>query len=338
MPNRRTVLVGVLLVVAALTAILLGRVLATVFFAVTVAYVLVPFYQWFLDRGLPRSVASAIVTAIAFVTAIALFLPIATVLYLRRVQLLDLLASLPPTVPLEVSGFRYVVDVSQVASLVTAYVTRAAIDIAQATPALLAHATVFGFVVFGLLVGRHRVRRALFLPVPEDLHDVPQALHERARGTLFALYVIQAVTSLATFAIATVLFWALGYETPFTLGVFAGILQFLPVVGPSVLVVAIAAYEASIGAVGAAALVLVLGLTLVGFAPDALLRPRLARETASLPASLYFVGFTGGILTLGPVGVIAGPLVVALLAESVALLARDADPVGDAGPMEEAPE
>jgi predicted PurR-regulated permease PerM len=50
------------------------------------------------------------------------------------------------------------------------------------------------------------------------------------------------------------------------------------------------------------------------------IRTRLARETADLPGSLYFVGFVGGLLTLGPIGVIAGPLAVALVVEMGNLL------------------
>ena len=42
-----------------------------------------------------------------------------------------------------------------------------------------------------------------------------------------------------------------------------------------------------------------------------------------MPASLYFVGFTGGVLSLGVIGFIAGPVVVAMLVEVVNLLAAE---------------
>ena len=54
-----------------------------------------------------------------------------------------------------------------------------------------------------------------------------------------------------------------------------------------------------------------------------MVRPRLARHTADLPGSLYFIGFTGGLLSVGPIGFIAGPLVVALLVEATELLASE---------------
>jgi predicted PurR-regulated permease PerM len=44
-----------------------------------------------------------------------------------------------------------------------------------------------------------------------------------------------------------------------------------------------------------------------------------------MPGSLYFIGFTGGLLSVGAVGVIAGPLLVALLSESITLLSEERD-------------
>jgi predicted PurR-regulated permease PerM len=110
----------------------------------------------------------------------------------------------------------------------------------------------------------------------------------------------------------------------FTLAVLAGVLQFIPILGPSIVVLVLAALELVAGNVVDAAVVTVVGLVVIGFLPDALIRPRLARLTSGIPGSLYFVGFTGGILSVGLVGLIAGPVVVALLAEAVSLLSAEA--------------
>jgi predicted PurR-regulated permease PerM len=134
------------------------------------------------------------------------------------------------------------------------------------------------------------------------------------------------VPAFGTFRVAWGLFAALGYRGAFALAVVAGILQFVPVVGPSIVVGAIAAADFAGGDTVGATLVLVLGLVLVGFLPDAVIRPRLARYTTGMAASLYFVGFTGGVLSLGLVGFIAGPVVVALLLEAANLLATERAP------------
>jgi predicted PurR-regulated permease PerM len=95
------------------------------------------------------------------------------------------------------------------------------------------------------------------------------------------------------------------------------------VVGPSIVVLTLGAYQLSIGESTAAILVITLGLVLVGFLPDALIRPRLASFTAGMPGSLYFVGFVGGVLTIGLVGFIAGPLAVAVLIEAAEQLTME---------------
>jgi len=135
--------------------------------------------------------------------------------------------------------------------------------------------------------------------------------------------VLQAATAFGTFLVAWVLFSLLGYQGAFALAVIAGVFQFVPVVGPSIAVLAIAAAEIAAGDVFGAVVVTVLGLTLVGFLPDAVIRPRLARYTTGMAPSLYFVGFTGGVLSPGLVGFIAGPVIVALLLETVTLLADE---------------
>jgi predicted PurR-regulated permease PerM len=157
--------------------------------------------------------------------------------------------------------------------------------------------------------------------LPSAYHDVPVALNRRIRETLYGIYVLQAATAAGTFVIAIVVFAGLGYSAAFTLAVVAGFLQFVPVVGPGLLVGVLAVVDLIGGETTRAILVAVLGAVFIGLAPDAIIRPRLASRAAHLPTSLYFIGFTGGLLTVGAIGFIAGPLVVALLVEVVELLA-----------------
>jgi predicted PurR-regulated permease PerM len=178
----------------------------------------------------------------------------------------------------------------------------------------------FTLVVYAALRRPHTIRRALLRPVPGRYHDVVLAFHERTRSILYAIYVLQAAVAFGTFLIGYVTFVLLGYESAFTLAVIGGVLQFIPILGPSFLVAALAGVEILAGDVTGAVTLLAVGFVVIGFLPDALIRPRLARLTTGMPGSLYFVGFTGGVLSVGIVGLVAGPVVVALLAEAVSLL------------------
>lgn len=321
--SRQAVLALLFGGVAILAAVILTNVLETVFFAITIAYVLVPYYAWLRRRGIPAWWSSALATITAFAAVAAITAPIVFVVYRRRRPLIEVLESLPEQIPIEAVGLAYTVNTGDVISSIVRWLTQTAIAFARTTPVLAAKAAVFAFIVFALLLHRDQVRSAIFGPLPEDYHDIVMALHERVRETLYALYVIQAATAAGTFVIAAVVFVALGYQFPIALAVIAAFLQFVPVLGPSILVLGLGAFALSMGAVEQAVLVVVLGLILIGILPDVLIRPRLARETANLPSSLYFVGFVGGILSLGPIGIIAGPLVVAVFSEVLGLLAEE---------------
>jgi predicted PurR-regulated permease PerM len=319
--TRRQQVLGLLFVgMAALTLLILSRVLGTVFFAITVAYVLYPVRRMLVARGAHRRIAAGAATVVGFLFVAVIVGPLVYALYGRQELLLEFLRSIPAEQPVTLFGMTYVIDVSALIVRARAAVVDLGFEIAGAAPVLALKGFLFVFLVYGLLLRPGNVRRATLRLVPGEYHDVVLALHACVRDTLYALYVLQAATALGTFAVAYVVFSLLGYPSAFTLSVFSGLLQFIPILGPSLLVAAIAVGQALAGEITAAILVASTGLVLVGFLPDALIRPRLASLTTGMSASLYFVGFTGGTLSLGVVGIIAGPLVVAMLVEVVELV------------------
>jgi len=314
------VLLGGLLV---LSGLLLGAVVGTVFFAGTVAYLLIPLLYRVERLGLSRWFASAATAALA---SLLVTLPVALGLYFASTRiwmLLNLLRGFPEEYPISVLEYTYVVDIGLVVDAAVQYGATLAVDAASALPVIALKLTLFGMLLFGLLLAHEDAERAFLATLPDSYHDVAHALGKRANATLYAIYVLQAATALATSILALPVFYALGIPYPFTLAVAAGVLQFVPIVGPSLVVLGIAAYELSIGNVTAAITVLVVAGVIVAWLPDVLVRPRLSRSTADLPGSLYFIGFTGGLLTIGPVGIIAGPLVVALTVQTAELLATE---------------
>ncbi len=320
--TRRRTLGALLVAIAALTAVILAEILQTVVFAITVAYVLYPLRQQLVQRGFSRRGASTIATVVAFLVVVVLIAPILYVIYRRRGELFEALERLPETVPISVGGFELVVEMAPLVDAAQVWIRQFAIAVAGAAPRLVLAFAVFSFLVYGMLYRPSAVRTAAFRVVPADYHDIPTRLHLRTRATLYSIYVIQAATAAATFVLALVLFWVLGYEAPFSLAVIAGILQFIPILGPSLLILTLAVSDLLIGATTRAAAVLVLGLAVVSFIPDAVIRTRLAAKTGKISSGLYFVGFVGGILTIGPLGLIVGPLVVSLLLEVVELLSE----------------
>jgi predicted PurR-regulated permease PerM len=326
------VLGGALVVAAVLAAAILADVIWTVFFAVTVAYLLLPLRRWLVGRGLAPWWASAVATGTAFLASVAAAAPLAIVLFVRLESLLGALSEIPREVTVELFGFAYTVTFEGALAVVQQFATSLATTALTVAPVLLIKFTLFALLVFSILFNEERVREAIVAVTPRGYRNVLRRLDRRTRETLFAIYVLQAATAAGTFLIAVPVFYLLGYEVPVTLATVAGVLQFIPIVGPSFLLVGLAAFHVAISETAKAVVVLAVGGALIAWLPDVLIRPRLADATAHLPGGLYFTGFVGGLLTLGPVGVIAGPLVVALVLELGGILSSELNDI----PIEEA--
>ncbi|WP_435119576.1 AI-2E family transporter [Halolamina sp. C58] len=318
--GKTRLLVLALVVLTALSAVVLAEVLYTVVFAITVAYTLFPFRQAIVDRGYSRRAATSVVTGVAGLALVGAVVPVVYVLYRRRSVLLDIARELPDRIPIVVGEFSYTVETTPLIAAAAAALRDAALSIASAATVLSLKGMLFAIVVYGLLARPGSVRAVAVGLAPTDFYDVLERYHERIHATLVGIYVVQAATAAATSVVAYVVFSLLGYDAALTLAVVAGVLQFVPVVGPSVVIVALAATDVVAGNVPRATTVLLVGLVVVGFLPDAVVRPRLAAATGELPTTLYFVGFVGGVLTIGPLGFVLGPLAVGLLVETVELL------------------
>ena len=313
-------LAALALVLFAVAAVVLHRVLGTVFLAITVAYLLVPLQRRLYDRGTNEWVAAAVVT---LGTTIAALVPLAGVSYLAIVRLapvLGFLNDLPDAITVTYFGFSQTFVLAEVISGLVAIVRSTTISLIGSMPIISLKVMLFVILVYALLLRHDEAEAAFLAPVPGEYHDVVNALGQRARETLFAIYVLQAATALGTFVIALPVFMLLGYPFPITLALVAAALQFIPILGPALLLGVLALWKLAVGNVTAALLIVVVGGFFIAWLPDLVIRPRLSRRTAKLPGSLYFIGFIGGLLTVGPIGVVAGPLAIALAVTAMELL------------------
>lgn len=332
--GRQRVLGGLLLLTGALTVLALIDVLWTVFFAITVAYVLAPVKRWIRRRGLGHVVSTLIVTVGAAIAVVVLFAPIGFVLLSRLEDAFTLLSDLPETLELQVAEQDIEIVLVDYIDLVEGWLRDTAIGLSRALPVLLVKFALFVFVVFGLLLNERDVGESAYALVPPRHRDIAERLHQRARDTLFAIYVLQGATAFGTALVALPVFYMFGYESWIALATMAGILQFVPVLGPSLLIGILAVVELiGGGSFVPTAVFVVVGVVTIAALPDLLIRPWLAEMTTELSSVLYFVGFMGGLLSMGAIGVIVGPLLIAVLLELAEMVAGGFDePAGeDAG-------
>ncbi|CAD7034449.1 AI-2E family transporter [Pseudorhizobium halotolerans] len=112
-------------------------------------------------------------------------------------------------------------------------------------------------------------------------------------------------------AIGGLTFWALGIYAALLWGVLMAFLSLLPAVGAAVVWVPTAIYLALTGAWLKAAILVFVGVLVIGLV-DNLLRPPLVGKETRLPDYVVLISTIGGLSLFGVNGFIIGPLVAAL--------------------------
>ena len=138
-----------------------------------------------------------------------------------------------------------------------------------------------------------------------------QRLVEKFRDVASATVLGNLLTSLAQGVAGGLVFLILGIPNPLLWGFLIALLSLVPVVGPALVWVPWALYFYSIGLTWRAIVLAVLMALFVGTI-DNFLRPLLIEGKTKMHTLLVFLSIMGGIAYFGMVGMLFGPIVVAI--------------------------
>ena len=157
------------------------------------------------------------------------------------------------------------------------------------------------------------------------------SLTHTAVDTLYAIYVVHGAIAVITFLIALPFFWLLGEGHALFLATASGIMKLNPVIGPSLIMIVLGIKALSESDMRTFYLLLLVGYPLVCALPDLYLRPVLMGRRATVHPALMWIGYFGGVITMGFVGFIIGPLVLALVAKGYPLILREIREIENTG-------
>lgn len=165
-------------------------------------------------------------------------------------------------------------------------------------------ATFYLFRDGGLLLDR--MRRAL----PLDPH-VREGLFFIAQNVLYASVFSGLVVAAVQGAMGGILFWVLGIGAPVLWGIVMAFLSLLPVLGAWMVWVPAAIYLLAVGDYVRAVILVAVGALVIGMV-DNILRPMLLSGRTQMNGLLVFISILGGIAAFGLLGIVLGPILVAL--------------------------
>jgi predicted PurR-regulated permease PerM len=322
--ERRRVLFGATAAVAVVALFVLSAVVTTILLAGAASYVLLPVHRGLSRRGLSDYWSAIATSAFAGAVGLSLLAPFVYVLVVRRDGIRAVLESLRGEVTLFLVGDTPVVfDYGSLREALVPGFAQVAGFVGSRLASLAARLVVFAFVVFGLLYYHDRIAVLIRRLVTDRYYDVFGHVHGRVRDVLYAHFVVAYFGGAVTYLFGLVVFDLAGYRFPASVALIAAVFWVLPVVTVSVFVFVLAGVLAVGGDFANALLVGVLGALFLVGVPEvvvARLRASLGHpERLSAPA--YFVGFVGGGLTVGPAGVVLGPIAVTVLLAVADLLA-----------------
>lgn len=166
------------------------------------------------------------------------------------------------------------------------------------------------FTMFYLFRDGERLRLAVYDILPLErvqMHDITVRTREVIAATIYGVLVISVIQG----TLGTLIFLVLGIPSPILWGVVMFFFSMIPMAGSFVVWVPAAIFLALTGAYVKAVILVAWGFLVIG-SIDNFLSPRLVGKRARLHELLIFFGVLGGLDVFGVLGLVIGPVVVAV--------------------------
>ena len=166
------------------------------------------------------------------------------------------------------------------------------------------------FTMFYLFRDGDRIRLAAYDILPLErvqVHEIVLRTRDVISATIYGVLVISAIQG----TLGTCIFWILGLPSPLLWGVVMFFLSMIPMAGAFLVWVPAAAYLAVTGAYLKAGILVAWGVIVIG-SIDNFLSPRLVGQRARRHELLIFFAVLGGLKVFGVLGLVLGPVVVAI--------------------------
>ncbi len=134
------------------------------------------------------------------------------------------------------------------------------------------------------------------------------------------------VTSVLTGALAYIIFIYFNLPYPMLLALLTGILTLIPIIGAWLIYTPISIIMFLNGDPNTAVLFFALNLIIVSSVPDWITKPLIMASEKKMNLLIVMIGFIGGAYVFGPMGVIIGPILVAITASLIYAFMLEACP------------
>jgi predicted PurR-regulated permease PerM len=286
----------------------------------TLAIVLTPLNKRLSERLSPGRSAALITVGVAVVVGLVLVFMTNLLLggsgsiYSMLLAINEWLVSLGATSL--ISGDQ----VSNALSSITGVLLSQIQSILNSIPAILFNGFILFLSVFLFLLNGQAIYRQIFDALPGSLPDSVGTISGVVVNTMYAIYIVSVEVAVLGFLLGLPIFYLLGYPAFLQLAILAGLSMFIPIVGSLAVMVFLILYNLSIGDPTGVLIALVFIYPVVLWIPGSPVRSKLMGRRIGIHPVIMMIGIIGGISVMGMIGLILGPLFIALLISSYLIL------------------
>jgi Predicted permease len=344
MPNHQTekrsfmvlmlllVIGGIYLLQPFFTALILAGVLTVLFY---------PLHQRYLKWTKDRAGLSALLSVISVV--LVLLIPLAVMLTLVTAQLASVvvphaaqmtpdnftnfLASLQQKITFWTAKFEYLAGIDfQLVPWMQKLMGTLAQTVARYSPKVIAETANFGLHFFVMIIvlfylfrdGRVFLNHLISISPVKDQYE--HRLAKEIKVTIDGVFYGNFLTGLVQAILATIGYYFAGIDGYFVWGAITFFMSFIPMLGTGVVLIPLVLMLFIQGHTTKAVFLTIYGAVVIG-SSDNLLRPLLTRS--NMHSLVVFLSIFGGLAVFGPLGLLVGPIIMAMLTATVRIYARD---------------
>jgi len=316
---RKAVAIGVILVLAILSFLVIQPILISIITGLLLAYIFNPVYKKVFIVFREKNTAAL---AVSLLIVLIIFIPLWFLVPLAIKQVFELFSYFQN---LDIAGFvrsvipstspQLQIDITTTIISFIGDITTGVLgtlrDLIINLPTILLHLAVVMFVFYFALRDGDKLKKyaSELSPFQKEKEKVLiKQFKDITYSIIFGFFIVGIIQGIAT-GIGLFVF---GVPRALLLTVFAIFASIIPIVGPWLIWVPAAIYLFATGNIG-----LAIGFTLYSVlfvsTIDNLLRPYIVARRTDLSSVIVLIGMIGGILVFGVIGLILGPLILAYL-------------------------
>jgi predicted PurR-regulated permease PerM len=192
--------------------------------------------------------------------------------------------------------------------------------ILASVPAILFGGFILFLSVYLFLLNGRSLHRQVVDALPGSLPESVGRISSMVVNTMYAIYIVSVEVAVLGFVLGLPIYYLLGYPAFLQLSILSGLSMFIPIVGSLVVMAFLVLYNLSIGNVPGVLIALVIIYPVVLWVPGSLVRSKLMGKRIGINPVIMMIGIIGGISIMGMIGLILGPLFIALLISSYLIL------------------